>query len=92
MVVFGLAALAAGFIGPRPHRVARGRLARIRAYAAESPFVITSVVVGNVQYLAEVADAVSKKLAATQDLQRQDTEIEIARNARSAKCRRRSRW
>ena len=25
-------------------------LARIRAYAADSPFVITSVVVGNVQY------------------------------------------
>jgi len=58
-------------------------LARIRAYAAGSPFVVTSVVVGNVQYPAEVADAVSKKLAATQDLQRKDTEIEIERKERT---------
>jgi regulator of protease activity HflC (stomatin/prohibitin superfamily) len=58
-------------------------LARIRAYAADSPFVITSVVVGNVQYPAEVADAVSRKLAATQDLQRKDTEIEIERKERT---------
>lgn len=58
-------------------------LARIRTYAAESPFTITSVVVGNVQYPAEVADAVSRKLAATQELQRKDTEIEIERKERT---------
>lgn len=58
-------------------------LSRIRAYAADSPFLITSVVVGNVQYPADIADAVSRKLAATQDLQRQDTEIEIERKART---------
>ena len=58
-------------------------LARIRAYAADSPFIVSSVVVGNVQYPAEVADAVSKKLAATQDLQRKDTEIEIERKERT---------
>jgi len=58
-------------------------LMRIRAYAAGSPFVVTSVVVGNVQYPNEVADAVSKKLAATQDLQRKDTEIEIERKERT---------
>ena len=58
-------------------------LNRIRAYATESPFTITSVVVGNVQYPAEVADAVSRKLAATQDLQRKDTEIEIERKERT---------
>lgn len=58
-------------------------LARIRAYAADSPFVINSVVVGNVQYPAEVADAVSRKLAATQELQRKDTEIEIERKERT---------
>ena len=58
-------------------------LARIRAYAANSPFVINSVVVGNVQYPAEVADAVSRKLAATQELQRKDTEIEIERKERT---------
>jgi regulator of protease activity HflC (stomatin/prohibitin superfamily) len=58
-------------------------LARIRQYAQASPFVITSVVVGNVQYPAEVADAVSRKLAATQELQRKDTEIEIERKERT---------
>jgi regulator of protease activity HflC (stomatin/prohibitin superfamily) len=58
-------------------------LARIRAYAADSPFVISSVVVGNVQYPAEVADAVSRKLAATQELQRKDTEIDIERKERT---------
>ncbi len=45
--------------------------------------MITSVVVGNVQYPEEVADAVSRKLAATQELQRKDTEIEIERKERT---------
>jgi regulator of protease activity HflC (stomatin/prohibitin superfamily) len=58
-------------------------LARIRAYAANSPFIVTSVVVGNVQYPDEVATAVSRKLAATQDLQRKDTEIEMERKERT---------
>ena len=58
-------------------------LSRIRVYAADTPFVITSVVVGNVQYPSEVSDAVSRKLAATQELQRKDTEIEIERKERT---------
>jgi len=58
-------------------------LDRIRAYVEGSPFLISSVVVGNVQYPAEVADAVSRKLAATQELQRKDTEIEIERKERT---------
>jgi len=58
-------------------------LARIRAYADGSPFIIGSVVVGSVQYPAEVADAVSRKLAATQELQRKDTEIEIERKEKA---------
>jgi regulator of protease activity HflC (stomatin/prohibitin superfamily) len=58
-------------------------LDRIRRYAADSPFLITSVVVGNVQYPDEVANAVSRKLAATQELQRKDTEIEIERKERT---------
>jgi len=58
-------------------------LARIQRYAAGSPFVIGSVVVGNVQYPEEVAMAVSRKLAATQELQRKDTEIEIERKERT---------
>jgi regulator of protease activity HflC (stomatin/prohibitin superfamily) len=57
-------------------------LTRIRDYAADSPFIIGSVVVGNVQYPDEVADAVSRKLAATQELERKDTEIEIERKER----------
>ena len=56
---------------------------RIRQYAQASPFVISSVVVGNVQYPSEVADAVSRKLAATQELERKDTEIEIERKERT---------
>jgi regulator of protease activity HflC (stomatin/prohibitin superfamily) len=58
-------------------------LARIRTYANESPFLISGVVVGNVQYPEEVASAVSRKLAATQELQRKDTEIEIERKERT---------
>src|SRR5678815_1889036 len=58
-------------------------LGRVRAYAEGSPFVVHSVVVGNVQDPAEVADAVSRKLAATQELQRKDTEIEIQRKQRT---------
>ena len=58
-------------------------LARIQRYAAGSPFTISSVVVGNVQYPEEVATAVSRKLAATQELQRKDTEIEIERKERT---------
>ena len=58
-------------------------LGRIRAYADGSPFLINSVVVGSVQYPSEVADAVSRKLAATQELQRKDTEIEIERKEKS---------
>jgi regulator of protease activity HflC (stomatin/prohibitin superfamily) len=58
-------------------------LNRIRRYAAESPFIVTSVVVGNVQYPDDVANAVSRKLAATQDLERKDTEIEIERKERT---------
>jgi regulator of protease activity HflC (stomatin/prohibitin superfamily) len=63
--------------------IGQGVLGRIRAYADASPFVVTNVVVGNVQYPAEVADAVSRKLAATQELQRKDTEIEIERKERT---------
>jgi regulator of protease activity HflC (stomatin/prohibitin superfamily) len=58
-------------------------LGRIRQYADASPFIISSVVVGNVQYPSEIADAVSRKLAATQELERKDTEIEIERKERT---------
>ena len=58
-------------------------LTRIRRYADATPFNISSVVVGNVQYPEEVANAVSRKLAATQELERKDTEIEIERKERT---------
>jgi regulator of protease activity HflC (stomatin/prohibitin superfamily) len=58
-------------------------LDRIRRYADGSPFTINSVVVGNVQYPEEIANAVSRKLAATQELERKDTEIEIERKERT---------
>ena len=51
---------------------------RIVQTAAGSPFQIDSVVVGNIQYPPEIVDAVSRKLAATQELERKQTEIEIA--------------
>jgi regulator of protease activity HflC (stomatin/prohibitin superfamily) len=52
---------------------------RITALIAGSPFEVRSVVVGNIQYPVEVADAVSRKLAAVQELERKQTEIEITR-------------
>jgi regulator of protease activity HflC (stomatin/prohibitin superfamily) len=50
---------------------------RMRALTENTPFEIRSVVVGNIQYPAEVADAVAKKLAAVQELERKTTEIQI---------------
>ena len=58
-------------------------LSRIQRYAGASPFIVSSVVVGNVQYPSAVADAVSHKLAATQELERKDTEIAIERKERT---------
>jgi len=50
---------------------------RIKELAESTPFEVRSVVVGNIQYPAEVADAVSRKLAAAQELERKAIEIEI---------------
>ncbi|MBI4143188.1 hypothetical protein HY480_04920 [Candidatus Uhrbacteria bacterium] len=52
---------------------------RAQALTEGTPFDIASIVVGNIQYPAEVADAVSEKLAATQELERKHTEVEIER-------------
>ena len=51
---------------------------RVVQTAAGSPFQIDSVVVGNIQYPPEIVEAVSRKLAATQELERKQTEIAIA--------------
>lgn len=52
---------------------------RVLTLTENTPFEVRGVVVGNIQYPPEIVDAVSKKLAATQDLERKNTEIEIAR-------------
>jgi hypothetical protein len=52
---------------------------RVKEYAKSSPFEMDNVVVGNIQYPKSVADAVALKLTKTQDLERQNTEIEIAK-------------
>jgi regulator of protease activity HflC (stomatin/prohibitin superfamily) len=53
--------------------------ARVLKLTNDTPFEVRSVVVGNIQYPPEIVDAVSKKLAATQELERKNTEIEIAK-------------
>ena len=45
----------------------------------DTPFEVMNVVVGNLQYPAVVAQAVSNKLAVTQDLETRATQVEIAR-------------
>ena len=52
---------------------------RVSLLVKETPFEVSSVVVGNIQYPNEVADAVATKMAATQVLERKATEIEIER-------------
>ena len=52
-------------------------LRRIKELTENTPFEVRSVVVGNIQYPSEVADAVSRKLAAAEELERKATEIEI---------------
>jgi len=50
---------------------------RMGTLTKDTPFVVISAVVGNIQYPKEVADAVAEKMAATQILERKQTEIEI---------------
>lgn len=50
---------------------------RVVELTRDTPFQVTSVVVGNIQYPEIVADAVSRKMAATQELERKQTEILI---------------
>jgi regulator of protease activity HflC (stomatin/prohibitin superfamily) len=52
-------------------------LKRAQNRAANTPFEITDVVVGNIQYPDVVANAVADKLKATQELERMATEVKI---------------
>ena len=51
--------------------------ARVQTLTENTPFDVASVVVGNIQYPNEVADAVAQKMATTQVLERKQTEIQI---------------
>jgi regulator of protease activity HflC (stomatin/prohibitin superfamily) len=53
--------------------------ARVLVLTKDTPFEVRSIVVGNIQYPSEIVEAVSQKLAATQELERKNTEIEIAK-------------
>lgn len=50
---------------------------RVQTLTKDTPFEVSSVVVGNIQYPAEVADAVAKKMAMTQVLEQKTTELKI---------------
>ncbi len=50
---------------------------RVKTLTQDTPFEVASVVVGNIQYPAEVADAVAKKMAMTQVLEQKATEHKI---------------
>lgn len=51
--------------------------AKVKSLTANTPFDIVQVVVGNIQYPPQVAEAVSKKMAAAQLLEQQDTNLKI---------------
>lgn len=51
--------------------------ARVASLTRDTPFQVSSVVVGNIQYPEEVANAVAKKMAMTQVLEQQATELKI---------------
>jgi regulator of protease activity HflC (stomatin/prohibitin superfamily) len=60
-------------------RIGEALTSRVLKLTDNTPFEVTSIVVGNIQYPAEIVEAVSRKLAATQELERKNTEIEIAK-------------
>lgn len=51
---------------------------KMRSWVDNTPFDIMSIVVGDIQYPEEVANAVAKKMATTQLLEQKLTEIQIA--------------
>lgn len=55
---------------------------RVKALTQNTPFEVTSVVVGNIQYPTTVADAVAEKMAKTQVLEQKATELLIAKKAK----------
>lgn len=54
-------------------------LAKAQKYAADTPFEILGVVVGNIQFPPEVSRAVAARMAKAQELERMATELEITK-------------
>jgi len=52
-------------------------LKRVKELTDPTPFEVDSIVVGNIQYPSEVAEAVAKKMATTQILEQKETELQI---------------
>jgi len=59
--------------------IAQAVLEELKAYLAETPFIVISGVVGNIDYPKVVTEAVEKKLAAKQLLDEKVTQREIAK-------------
>ena len=55
---------------------------RVQTLTKGTPFEVASIVVGNIQYPQEVADAVAKKMATTQILEQKATELKIEEQAK----------
>ncbi len=56
--------------------------AKVETVTKDTPFRVTNVRVGNIQPPKEVTDSIAKKVAVTQDLERKQTENEIAEKER----------
>ena len=52
---------------------------RVRQLVKDGPFIVISVVIGNIQYPSTVAESVAAKLAATQVLEQTSIEIQTAK-------------
>lgn len=59
--------------------IANSVIIELREYLEDTPFVLVSAVVGNIDYPKVVTDAVEKKLAAKQLLDEKETQREIAK-------------
>lgn len=57
-------------------------LTRVKGLTDGTPFEVDSVIVGNIQYPQNVADAVAAKLATIQKLEQMDTEVKIEQKKR----------
>jgi regulator of protease activity HflC (stomatin/prohibitin superfamily) len=64
-------------VGQNITEISKRLTAWAQEYTKSTPFNVMNVVVGNLQYPKEVANAVALKLAATQEFEQQSTQVEI---------------